>query len=367
MLVPDGRIGRRLHGIDLAQPLTPDQASALLRLLDEHRVITFPHQNSSGFNVHDLERLANHFGAPITHPSNYANYGATDEPIRLKAPDDQRATKANRAFPGQIVCSPGAESAAVYVITNLVDSGPDAEVNLAGGQHWHTDIEFEPAPLNTSLFFVDRVPTPRERGNGTWVTNPPREEWFYHPDSAPELARLREALPLNGETAYTDTAAALAALPVSEQRALGDVMIRRRFRKSDPGFVVPLVHTNPRSGTKSLHSPVWASRGKRVAPAQVEGMSDDESRAFLDRLEAHCLRPEFRYDHVHAPGDVTIWDNYATLHTAPPSLSVINDIADARLLYRVSTKGEPATTLPRTDSQEWIDSNIVPPYQTPMT
>ena len=41
-------------------------------------------------------------------------------------------------------------------------------------------------------------------------------------------------------------------------------------------------------------------------------MSSEESRAFLDELEAHVLQPQFRYDHLHVPGDVTLWDNYMT-------------------------------------------------------
>jgi alpha-ketoglutarate-dependent taurine dioxygenase len=116
---------------------------------------------------------------------------------------------------------------------------------------------------------------------------------------------------------------------------------------------------------RSLHSPVWASRGRRVAPVEVDGMGSDESRRFLDRLEEHCLQPEFRYDHVHTPGDVTIWNNFATLHTAPPSKPIVNHPDDARLLYRISCKGDPSYELPRSDTDKWIAANISPPYRTP--
>ena len=36
-------------------------------------------------------------------------------------------------------------------------------------------------------------------------------------------------------------------------------------------------------------------------------------------------------------------------------------------MYRMSCKGEPADTLPRTDTQDWIDTNIVPPYRSPIS
>ena len=187
----------------------------------------------------------------------------------------------------------------------------------------------------------------------------------YYEGSDRELMRLRKCLPLNGETAFADTAAAFAALPPTEQAALEQVQLRRRLNEGDEGWLAPLVRTNPRSGIKSLHSPIWASR-PRVRPAiEVEGMSAEASRAFLDRLEAHVLQPQFRYDHPHAPGDVTLWDNYMTLHNSPPIKSNINSLDDARLLYRLSCKGEPVLSLPRRDEPEWLAAHIPGGYATP--
>ncbi len=369
-LSSDEKMGRRVHGVDLSKPLSPEAAAAVVALLDQHRIVSFPGQDANGCTVADLERLANHFGAPIPHPYNYANYQEfirTGEPLRVHDVEGRVSTRVNAAFPGEIECWDGADSPAVYIVTNLDGSGPDAEVVAKGGQHWHTDIEFQPIPLSTSMFFVQRVPTHRNRGEGTWVTNPPREEGFYHPDSAADLAERREVLPLNGETAYTDTARAYAALTLDERDMLDNIMVRRRRRRDDEGWLIPLVYTNPRTGLKSLHSPVWASRGKRIAPVEVDGMNEDESRLFLDRIEAHCLKPEFRYDHVHTPGDITIWSNFATMHTAPPSLSTVNDPGDARLLYRISCKGEPSAELPRQDDDAWINKNIEPPFRSELS
>ena len=356
-------MGRRIHGVDLTQPLTPAQAGALVAALDEWQIVSFPGQDRLGMTVLDLERLANHFGAPIPHPSNIDDYvgGGT---IRIKPVEDRPSTAVNAAFPDVVRCLPGADSPAVYLVTNLIGSGPGATPVVGGGQHWHTDIEFEPEPLSTSMFYVHHVPTTRDADGGTWVHNPPREAGFYHPDSPPVLAERREALPLNGETAYADTAAAYDALDDADRRLVDGAMVRRRLRKDDEGFLMPLVYSNPRTGRRSLHSPVWASRGKRVAPAQVEGMTGEESRHFLDRLEEHCLAPEFRYDHPHTPGDVTIWSNYSTLHVAPPSKRSVNDPADARLLYRISCKGPVSASLPRRDADDWSEANITPPYRT---
>lgn len=360
-LVNETKMGRRVLGVDLSGPLDVDQAAAMIAAVDAWQVVCFPGQDARGMTVVDLERLANHFGAPIPHPSNVDGYRGDDP--QIKGSLERTSTLVAAAFPGVVSPLSGAESPAVYNVTNLIGSGPTATPVVSGGQHWHTDIEFEPVPLSTSMFLVDHVPLTRDDGV-SWVTNPPREPGFYHPDSPALLAERREALPLNGETAYTDTAAAYDALPEAERAYLDHVQVRRRLRKEDPGFLMPLVYVNPRTGRKSLHSPVWASRGKRVAPAQIEGMTPDESRVFLDMLEQHCLAPEFRYDHAHTRGDVTVWSNFATLHVAPPTKKSINDPADARLMYRISCKGPVSLSLPRRDAEDWIEQNIVPPYRT---
>lgn len=367
-LSTDDRMGRRIHGVDLTEPLSQDQARLLVALLDRFSVISFPNQGDSSFQLRHLERLANHFGAPIPHPKNYANYidyKKKKVPLGILPVERQTATRCNEAFPGEITCVDDADSPAVYIVTNLPGSGRDQQEQLASGLHWHTDIEFEPVPLSTSMFFVQNVPSTREADGGTWVPDVHPDEGFYHPDSAAELTERRLSLPLNGQTAYADTAAAFADLPAEKQTELEQVMVRRRLRVGDRGWLIPLVHTNPRTGTKSLHSPVWASRGKNIAPVEVDGLSDRESRQFLDAIEAHVLQPQYRYDHVHAPGDITIWSNFATLHNAPPAKRTVNKPEDARLMYRISCKGEPSYELPRRDTNDWVEANILPPYRSP--
>ena len=367
-LATEKRMGRRIHSLDLAQQLTPDQARLLVALLDHYHMVSFATQDQNRFRLRDLERLANHFGAPIPHPKNYANYLTYKKhrvPLELLGSEEQAATLCNQAFPEVIRCLPDANSPAVYIVNNLVNSGPNTPEQLMGSLHWHTDIEFEPIPLSTSMFYVQAVPTTRNSPGNTWVSDTPHEVGFYHPDSPSELTKRRNGLPLNGETAYTDTAAAYADLSAREQQKLDRVLVRRRLRANDVGWLIPLVYTNPRTGIKSLHSPVWASRGKNIAPVEVDGMSDDASREFLDKLEAHVLQPQYRYDHIHTPGDVTLWSNFATLHNAPPTKTVINTPADARLMYRISCKGEPSYSLPRRDPDGWIEDNIVPPYRSP--
>lgn len=371
----DSGAGVRVAGIDLGEPLLPAQVECLLDALAHRRILCLAGQNLATFSLQHFERFANHWGAPVPHPSNFLRAGkpAQSDGDSLGAiewlPRERRMVAAvDAAFPDQLQCLPH-ESPAVLVVSNFRGPRPAQErqatpPRVGGGGSWHTDIEYEPLPIYVSMFLVHRMPTACG-SQGDWIDADAAHHGPYFDGATPTLTQRREALARNGETGYADTAAAYAALPKAKREELLGIRVRRRLNEGDPGWLAPLVRTNPRSGLRSLHSPVWASRPRVRPPIEVEGMSPQASRAFLDELEAHVLKPEFRYDHPHVPGDVTIWDNYMTLHNSPPMKTNINDIADARLLYRLSCKGSPALRLPRRDLPEWLEAHIPGSYATP--
>lgn len=368
--------GRRLLGIDLRPRLAPEQVALLLDALSRFRIVCLPGQDPESFSLADFERFANHWGAPVPHPSNFLrggkpaqSDGASDGAIEVMPFHQRPAAAVNAAFPGRVQCLPH-ESPAVLVVANFRGNGAarNAAATTSMGGSWHTDIEYEPLPIYVSMFLAHHLPRRWDAPGGTWVARPdlaaaPANPYFE--GSGAELMRLRKTLPLNGETAFADTAAAFAALPPARRARLEQVRVRRRLNDGDAGWLAPLVRTNPRSGIKSLHSPIWASRPGVRPPVEVDGMTAAASRAFLDELEAHVLQPQFRYDHLHRPGDVTLWDNYMTLHNTPLLKSNIDSLDDARLLYRLSCKGEPALTLPRNDPPEWLAAHITAGYATP--
>lgn len=362
----------RLTGIDLCDPLNEDQVGCLLDALSLFRVVCVAGQDLDRFSLALFERFANHWGAPVPHPSNLLRGGKpaqrdgdSDGPIEIVPYEKRRVAAVDKTFPGQLQCLPH-ESPTVLVVTNFSGALGDGEVRVGNGGAWHTDIEYEPLPIYVSMFLAHKSPVSRDASGGTWVDDPVSDDPKpYFDGSSEELMRLRKKLPLNGETAFADTAGAFAALPPEEQAELEKVQLRRRLNAGDEGWLAPLVRTNPRSGIKSFHSPIWASRPRVRPPVEVDGMTMEESRAFLDRLEAHVLQPQFRYDHLHVPGDVTIWDNYMTLHNSSPVKSNIKSMDDARLLYRLSCKGEPALSLPRQDAPEWLAAHINGEYVTP--
>lgn len=365
-------MGARVSGIDLSVPLRPAQVELLLDTLSHCRLLTIAGQDLGRFSLASFERFANHWGAPVAHPSNFLRGGkpaqqdgASDGAIEYIPYVKRRAAVTDTILSGQVACLPH-ESPTVLVATNLLGPGDRDKTRLKDGGTWHTDIEYEPLPLYVSMFLVHHVPVARDAPNGQWVAPPAAsgpEPYFSGSDD--ELMALRKRLPLNGETAFADTAAAFAALPMEEQAKLETLQLRRRLNAEDEGFLAPLVRTDPRSGVKSLHSPVWASRPGVRPPIEVEGMTPDESRAFLDGLEKHLLQPQFRYDHLHTPGDVTIWNNFMSLHASPPIKTGVDRAEDARLLYRLSCKGEPCLVLPRNDDSAWIDTHVTGSYRSP--
>lgn len=364
--------GVRFAGIDLYHPLNEKQVGFLLDALSQFRVVCIAGQDLERFSLSHFERFANHWGAPVPHPNNFTRGGkpaqqdgASDGLIEWIPYEKRRVAAVDKTFPGQLQCLPH-ESPTVLVTANFSGEVGDKEPRVGSGGSWHTDIEYEPVPIYVSMFLAHHMPVSRNAPGGNWVQDPGGDDPKpYYEGSDENLMRLRKQLPLNGETAFADTVAAFAALPVDEQLALEKVQLRRRLNEGDEGWLAPLVRVNPRSGLKSFHSPIWASRPRVRPPVEVDGMSREESRAFLDRLEAHILQPQFRYDHLHVPGDVTIWDNYMTLHNSPPMKSNITAIEDARLLYRLSCKGEPALSLPRQDDPDWLAEHVNGCYVTP--
>ena len=234
-------IGARVSGIDLSNPLCPAQVELLLETLSHCRLLTIAGQDLDRFSLTAFERFANHWGAPVAHPSNLLRDGkpaqqdgASNGVIVYRPFGDRPVAVAGSTLPGQIACLPH-ESPAVLVATNLLGQGDRNEPTLKAGGSWHTDIEYEPIPIYVSMFLVHHVPVARDAPNGQWI-EPPTDTGPapYFPGSDDELMELRKRLPLNGETAYADTAAAFAALPPEEQAKLEAVRVRRRLNRAYP-------------------------------------------------------------------------------------------------------------------------------------
>ena len=76
----DAGFGCRIFGVDLSQPLTPEQAQLLVEAVPRFRVVCLAGQNIStdgpgGLTLQRVERLASHFGCVMPHPNNFLRGG----------------------------------------------------------------------------------------------------------------------------------------------------------------------------------------------------------------------------------------------------------------------------------------------------
>jgi taurine dioxygenase len=184
---------------------------------------------------------------------------------------------------------------------------------VRGLEQWHADSSFRETPSAASLFYG--VICPPEGG----------ETWFI--DAAGAYAGLPEST-----RAAIDPLRAVHSLatlaewgrthnpdrpPLSEEQT-------RRF----PPVSQPLVRTHPVTGVRSLF----------LCPAvisHVEGLDPEASRVLIDGLMAHAAQEKYIYRHRWRQGDLVIWDNRCTLHTA----TLFDHEKYQRLMHRTTVAG----------------------------
>lgn len=232
------------------------------------------------------------------------------------------------------------------------------------GQLWGAPIDFfftpDIDPEFPALIRISNSPDldpGRRDGAAFWHTDGSYE---YLPASFTMLLAL-EAPNAGGETRFADLVAAYDALPQATKNRIDGLRVRHMLvggkrgkdevavkldaddKDRDGGIRArkraaeqpehPLVLTHPITGRKSL----YAISG---TPIGIVGMNDEEALALLGELKQHALQPQFRIEVKANKGDILIWDNFATVHSATP-LEYSHDDGKRRVLLRISTVGLP--------------------------
>jgi taurine dioxygenase len=97
-------------------------------------------------------------------------------------------------------------------------------------------------------------------------------------------------------------------------------------KEKDNGVRHNLVRTHYGTKRKALYAVSGSS-------FEIEGMPRDEAVALLDELKAHALQDKYRYSYSYEVGDVVLWDDLSTLHSA-----TLTEPNDARTLWRITVK-----------------------------
>ena len=251
-----------VDGIDLAQPLSPENAAAIHAGMDRYAVLAF-HGRPVTPEQHMAFTLAL---GPIEHA--IATGLRDNERIPTTFADVSNLDNNNRVFER------------------------DSRTRLfgLGNRLWHSDSSFKPIPAKYSLLHAYRIPS---RG---------------------------------GNTEFADMRAAWDALDPEIQAACDGLICEHSqiFSRQQIGFTeftdderarfAPvrqvLVRTHPVTGRKSLYLSSHAGG--------IVGWPVPEARAFLRDLIEHATQRQFVYSHQWRVGDLVMWDNRQTMHRARP-------------------------------------------------
>ena len=251
-------IGAEISGVDLRQPLSPDQLRDIRAAFLQWKVIFFRGQ--------DLDHagqvaLAGQLGKPTI---GHAVFGHVDGYPEIYSVAKNRTANSHR---DQRMTTPWAG--------------------------WHTDIT---AAINPPMASILRGVTIPPQGGDTMWTN---LAVAYDALSAP-LKTFVEGL--RGIHAF--------ALPAGAKSdgAYEDSVKNRGLRSEHP-----LVTVHPETGERVLYlSPSFLK--------SIVGLSPRESQRILEMLWEHIVRPEFTLRFKWNAGDIAIWDNRATAHLAPTDI-----------------------------------------------
>ena len=200
-------------------------------------------------------------------------------------------------------------------ISNIRDERGELIGLADAGFTWHTDTSYLQRPSRCSLLHAQEVPV-----------------------------RDGEVL---GDTVFTSTIAAYAALPDGMKRALAGKKAIHRYSErkriansprpkltqaqldATPDVAHPIVRTHPATGRKAL----YVTEGECIG---IEGMPEEDARPLIAELHAHCIRPEFQYRHKWQVGDLLMWDIATSMH-----LAICNyQLPERRLMDRTTVIGD---------------------------
>ena len=272
----DAPLGAQVLGLDLAQPLSQGDFQRLHHAHLDHHVLVFRDQR-------------------IT-PQQQVDFSRRFGPLQIHV---------LRQF--QLPTQPE-----VLIISNIVENGQPIGLGDAG-HFWHSDLSYKEVPSLGSMLHAQELP---DEGGDTVFANM-HLAW----ESLP--AALRHAVRgARAEHSYLSQYEELR-----RRNPWRPALTQAQIDEVQP-VTHPVVRVHPETGRRALFvSEHFTTR--------IVGLPDDESRALLDELFAHSVRPEHLYVHRWQPHDLVFWDNRSLMHLAtgcPPD--------QRRKLYRTTIEGD---------------------------
>jgi taurine dioxygenase len=255
-VVPSGEpCGATIHGVDLAEELSPEMVAEIRAIWLEHLVVAFPHQDIS---LDRYEEVALLFG----------DYG--QDPYFKGLPDHPHIAEVKREADEQ---------------TPLFAEG------------WHSDWSFLENPPSGTLLYGRVIPP---TGGDTLYANQYNaynaldEDMKHRLDGLQGIHSARRGYSKQGQYGEKDVGRSMAIIYSDDALAIQHH---------------PLVQLHPETGRPAL----FLSPGYTIG---IDGMDPAEAQELLMFLYAHQAKPEFVYRHHWSENMLTLWDNRAVIHAA---------------------------------------------------
>lgn len=262
-IVPSGKVlGATIEGLDLRTALRDSEVEAIIEALGRHGVVRFPRQRLTAQQQKDF---AARFGELEVNVA-----GAYQEP----------------GIPE------------VMILSNIVREG--RPIGLAdAGQDWHTDMSYSRMIAFANVLYAIEIPQ-------------------------------RDGKPL-GATEFSSMHAAYEGLPEELRKKLEGMSVLHDFNKfwemmrREKGSKRPPLTEAQRMAKPPVSHPIFLIHpitGRKVLYAnpgysmRINELPEKESDAILQLLFEHQLKPEYRYRHEWAKGDLLMWENFGTIHNA---------------------------------------------------
>jgi alpha-ketoglutarate-dependent 2,4-dichlorophenoxyacetate dioxygenase len=253
-----------VEGVDLTQPLSPEEVTAIHAGMDRYAVLVFHDQKLDDEQqlafTRSLGEIEHAIGTSLRAPDEYrlpttfADVSNLDKDHKVFARDDRR-----RLF-------------------------------ALGNRLWHSDSSFKVVPAKYSLLHARSVPS--KGGNTEFAYMVAAYDALY----AEMKAEIEDLI---CEHSQIFSRQQLGFFEFSDEERARFEPVRQR-----------LVRTHPVTGRKSLYLASHAGG--------IVGWPVPEARAFLRDLVEHATQRQFVYAHRWRIHDLVVWDNRQTMHRARP-------------------------------------------------
>lgn len=272
----DAPLGAEVVGLDLSQPLSDADFARIHRAHLDHHVLVFRDQRITPDQQIAFSRRFGPLQIHVLHQFQLAGH-----------PE-------------------------ILIVSNVLKDGKPIGLGDAG-HFWHSDLSYKEKPSLGSLLHAQELPA---EGGDTLFANQ-HLAWETLPAELKRAVEGRQA-----EHTY------LARYAELQQRSPWRPNLTAEQIAQVKPVLQPVVRTHPETGRRALFvSEHFTTR--------IVGLPEDESRALLDALFAHSVKPEFVYRHRWQPHDLVFWDNRSLLHLAAGCPA-----DQRRVMYRTTIEGD---------------------------